>query len=146
MGVRVGNLESALKHGRILDICLRLLDGDEITKVDAAQLYGITERSIQRDIDDLRSFFSERTAQEGVAREIVSCLIKPVGLMFSEFYFYMTAFIERLDVNEEHKETLSPTIYRIGRIKGYRVLNEHFSVPYKDRFQEGEFRKRRKGR
>ena len=33
-------------------------------------------------------------------------------------------------------------IYRIDRIKSCRVLDEHFSVPYKDRFQEGEFRKR----
>ena len=75
-------------------------------------------------------------------QEVVSRLVKPVGLMFSEFYFYMTAFIERLDVGEEDKDTLYPAIYRIDRIKGYRVLDEHFSVPYKDRFQEGEFRKR----
>lgn len=35
-----------------------------------------------------------------------------------------------------------PTIYRIDRIKSFKVLDEHFQVPYKDRFQEGEFRKR----
>ena len=35
-----------------------------------------------------------------------------------------------------------PTIYRIDRIKSFIVLDEHFQVPYKDRFQEGEFRKR----
>lgn len=236
-----------------MDICLRLLDGDVIAKADAAQRYGVTERSIHRDIDDLRGFFSERTTQEGVAREIiydrvkkgyllrqssakslsngealtvckillesrslrkdemmpilekvingcvpysnrpqvdaltsnekfyyieprhgqplvnrlwdvgvavrehrmmlieyqklkgketVSRLVKPVGLMFSEFYFYLTAFIERLDADDTHQDTLYPTIYRIDRIKGYRILDEHFSVPYKDRFQEGDFRKR----
>ena len=222
-------------------------------KTDAAMQYGVTERSIQRDIDDLRSFFADRAASDGTAQEIiydrgkkgyqlrrsgeksltngealtvckillesrslrkdeltpildkiikgcvphtnrpqvdnlisnekfyyieprhgqplvdklwdvglavreqrmmlieyqklkgqevVSRLVKPVGLMFSEFYFYMTAFIERLDGDAEHKDTLYPTIYRVDRIKGYRVLDEHFSVPYKDRFQEGEFRKR----
>ena len=35
-----------------------------------------------------------------------------------------------------------PTIYRIDRIKNLKVLNEHFSIPYRDRFEEGEFRKR----
>ena len=35
-----------------------------------------------------------------------------------------------------------PTIYRIDRIKSFIVLDEYFQVPYKDRFQEGEFRKR----
>ncbi|MEG1845237.1 MAG: HTH domain-containing protein, partial [Clostridia bacterium] len=75
-GVPIGNTESTLKHGRILDICLRLLDGEMITKADTAQRYGVTERSIQRDIDDLRSFFSERTTQEGIAREIIYDRVK----------------------------------------------------------------------
>lgn len=35
-----------------------------------------------------------------------------------------------------------PTIYRIDRICSFRVLDEHFHVPYKARFEEGEFRKR----
>lgn len=75
-------------------------------------------------------------------QEEVSRLVKPVGLMFSEFYFYLTAFIEHLDSESKPKDTLYPTIYRVDRIKGYRVLDERFTVPYKDRFQEGEFRKR----
>lgn len=35
-----------------------------------------------------------------------------------------------------------PTIYRIDRIKKLRVLDERFHIPYTDRFEEGEFRKR----
>ena len=35
-----------------------------------------------------------------------------------------------------------PTIYLIDRIRDFKVLETHFKVPYKDRFQEGEFRKR----
>ena len=35
-----------------------------------------------------------------------------------------------------------PTIYRVDRLKSIKVLNEHFAVPYSDRFEEGEFRKR----
>lgn len=66
-------------------------------------------------------------------------LVKPVGIMFSEFYFYLIAFIE-----EDRKEPkyLSPAIYRMDRIHSFHVLDKHFSVPYKDRFEEGEFRKR----
>lgn len=71
-------------------------------------------------------------------------LVKPVGIMFSEFYFYLTAFIEGIDKNAEfeNKDDLFPTIYRIDRIISYRILDEHFTILYKDRFQEGEFRKR----
>ena len=67
--------------------------------------------------------------------------LKPVGIMFSEYYFYLTAFLEDKE-SFENPDDLFPTIYRIDRIKSFRVLEEHFSVPYKDRFQEGEFRKR----
>ena len=35
-----------------------------------------------------------------------------------------------------------PTIYRLHRIKKLTILNERFHIPYKDRFEEGEFRKR----
>lgn len=42
----------------------------------------------------------------------------------------------------DNPDDLFPTIYRIDRIKSFIVLDEYFQVPYKDRFQEGEFRKR----
>ena len=35
-----------------------------------------------------------------------------------------------------------PAIYRVDRISSLERLPEHFRVPYLDRFQEGEFRKR----
>ena len=72
---------------------------------------------------------------------LVKRRVQPVGIMFSEYYFYLTAFLEDKE-NFENPDDLFPTIYRIDRIKSFRVLDEHFSVPYKDRFQEGEFRKR----
>ena len=72
---------------------------------------------------------------------LVTRKVKPVGIMFSEYYFYLTAFLEDKD-HFENPDDLFPTIYRIDRIRSCRVLDEHFSVPYKDRFQEGEFRKR----
>lgn len=67
--------------------------------------------------------------------------IQPVGIMFSEYYFYLTAFLEHKDTFDT-PDDLFPTIYRVDRIRSFEVLPEHFRVPYKDRFQEGEFRKR----
>ena len=67
--------------------------------------------------------------------------VLPVGIMFSEYYFYLTAFLE--DKTEfDNPDDMFPTIYRIDRIRDFKVLETHFKVPYKDRFQEGEFRKR----
>lgn len=71
-------------------------------------------------------------------KKTVERLVKPVGIMFSEYYFYMTAFIE----DEKHKTYTSPAIYRIDRIEKYVIQEEHFSVPYRNRFEEGELRKR----
>ena len=77
-------------------------------------------------------------------REIVERKVKPVGIMFSEFYFYMTAYIEGMEQEKvsRHPADQTPTIYRLDRIEEIRVLPEHFSVPYAERFEEGEFRKR----
>lgn len=67
--------------------------------------------------------------------------IQPVGLMFSEYYFYLTAFLED-KTDFENPDDLFPTIYRVDRIRSFQVLEEHFRVPYAKRFEEGEFRKR----
>lgn len=70
--------------------------------------------------------------------------LKPLAIMFSEYYFYLVAFIDSDKVRENFKvlNDAFPTIYRIDRIQGLKVLDEKFYVPYKDRFEEGEFRKR----
>ena len=70
--------------------------------------------------------------------------LKPVAIMFSEYYFYLTAFIDDEKVKKDFDviNDSSPTIYRIDRIKNVRVLDERFHIPYSSRFEEGEFRKR----
>ena len=73
--------------------------------------------------------------------ELVKRRVHPVGIMFSEYYFYLTAFLEDKS-HFENPGDLFPTIYRIDRIASFHVLDEHFRVPYRDRFEEGEFRKR----
>ena len=76
--------------------------------------------------------------------EIVSRKVKPVGVMFSEFYYYLTAYIEGIDSQAafQNPDDTYPTIYRIDRLKNIKVLKDHFVVPYTGRFEEGEFRKR----
>ena len=69
-------------------------------------------------------------------------LIQPVGIMFSEYYFYLCAYISESEENPDLPKHPFPTIYRIDRIAEYEILDEHFHVPYSERFEEGEFRKR----
>lgn len=73
--------------------------------------------------------------------KLVRRRVQPVGIMFSEYYFYLTAFLEHKETFE-NPDDLFPTIYRIDRIRSFEVLDEHFQVPYTGRFEEGEFRKR----
>lgn len=61
--------------------------------------------------------------------------VKPVAIMFSEFYFYLIAYIAE-DVKD------CPIVFRVDRIKNIKETGERFSVPYKDKFNDGEFRKR----
>ena len=77
-------------------------------------------------------------------KKIVRRKLKPVAIMFSEYYFYLTAFIDDKEV-QENFDVLNdafPTIYRLDRIKKLKLLDEKFHIPYSSRFEEGEFRKR----
>lgn len=228
----------------------QILDGEVLVKAKEAARHGVTERSIQRDIDDLRAYFAERRGsgreliydrrQKGyvllepsrktltnseiltvckillesrsltkeemypIIDKLLQCcvpydsykkvanlignekyhylephhgkkfvddmwqissavyehrlmriryqklkepdkvmrLIQPVGIMFSEYYFYLCAYISASEEMPDVPRRPFPTIYRIDRIAEFEVLEEHFHVPYADRFQEGEFRKR----
>ena len=239
-----------MKNQRILDIYLRLLNNKEVNRKKLAQEYEVSERSIHRDISDLRTFllstnnFSEiiyddktngyilqnednqkltnseilavckilldsraflKTEMTGIIdklikqcvpkesylkvsklienekfhymelqhkkeflesiweigeavqkhlkmeieyertdKAVVKRTILPVGIMFSEYYFYVLAHIDGIDKEKyfENKDDVFPTIYRVDRIQSFKILEEHFPVPYKDRFEEGEFRKR----
>ena len=77
-------------------------------------------------------------------RSIVTRKLKPLAIMFSEYYFYLAAFIDDKEVRT-HFDVINdsfPTIYRMERIKNLKVSNEKFCIPYRNRFEEGEFRKR----
>lgn len=77
-------------------------------------------------------------------RKTVVRKLQPLAIMFSEYYFYMAAFIDS-DETRKYFDVINdsyPTIYRIDRIKELKVLDERFHIPYQNKFQEGEFRKR----
>lgn len=243
------------KVERVLGIYTKLLNGAIVNKASEAMNYGVNERSIQRDIDDIRNFMEQsitdsgcvdsvvydhqakgyclehtfqskfsnceilaickilldsraftKNEMENIQNKLIECCVpksnqkvvseliknemfhyiepchksvfvdkmwdigqaiqqslyieikyqgmrgtsvktrklQPVAIMFSEYYFYLAAFIddEKIKNNFNVIEDAFPTIYRIDRIQDLKVLKEHYRIPYVDRFEEGEFRKR----
>lgn len=243
------------KIERVLSIYTKLISGNVVNKLEEAQEYGVNERTIQRDIDDIRSYMESQAEKTGCInsvvydrikkgyrleqiykmkltnsevlavckilldsraftknemidmldkliaccvpkenqkmitdlisneefhyveprhrtkfidtmwdigqairnnqyieikycrtkdKSIVTRRVKPVAIMFSEYYFYLTAFIDD-DELKQYFDVLNdsfPTIYRMDRIRKLKVLDEKFYIPYGNRFEEGEFRKR----
>ncbi len=243
--------DSSCKYYRILEMYLRLLDGEKITKKEEAERYGVDVRSIQRDLDALRVFLSgqqqggfsqsvvydwkvrgyvlrgnrkDLTREEALAlckillesraftkkqmESVVDKIIrsavprpdiepvqqlvnnekryyeelqhhdgellekiwgigdaisrrctlviryerrdgvevertvKPLSIMFSEFYFYLIA--EMADPEEaglSRDRYRFPTVYRLDRVRSFEE-GAPFKVDYSRRFQSGEVRKR----
>lgn len=250
MKVRL-NLEKE-KVFRVLEIYTKLLKGELIKKSEEAQYYGVHERSIQRDIDDIRAYLKhDQKVCDSVIRYIKSekgyrlveaqtCLsneeilavckillssralvkdeleivldkliqrcdttdsqlmmndlianekyhykqpkhktdylskiddmaqaiesrhivqieyevdkdkkwikhwIKPVSILFSEYYFYITAFKE----DKKRNRTLEminadvPMLYRIDKIRKLKILNKQFYLSYKNRYIEEIFKEK----
>lgn len=90
------------------------------------------------------SRYIEIAYERSIDHRIVNRKVQPLAIMFSEFYFYLAAHIENIDREKEFENANDkfPTIYRIDRIQSLKVLKEQFKIPYKDRFEEGEYRKR----
>lgn len=98
--------------------------------------------SIGSDIQE-HNLVSISYARANAPRESIKRTIEPISIMFSEYYFYLNAFI--VEKNDEGKYVHKynyPAIFRIDRIKDYKHLDEKFRVAYANRFEEGEFRKR----
>jgi predicted DNA-binding transcriptional regulator YafY len=79
---------------------------------------------------EIAKFTYERQDGKGGEREV-----KPVAVMFSEFYFYLVAY------TAEGRHDF-PTVFRIDRVENIRRTGEKFSIPYQKKFSDGEFRKR----
>lgn len=242
------------KNFRTLDMYVRLCEGKNVNKAEEARRFNVDERSIQRDIDDIRAFLDERSmsgdgrtieydrikkgfvmvgdepsmmtnseilavskillesraftkrelktildkmvegcvplknmklvsdlianekyhyvelnhkeyiqdkmwqigtdihehnlvslhyARANAPRESIKRVVEPISILFSEYYFYLNAYIVEKDDSGKYVHKYNyPAIFRIDRIKNYKQLDEKFKVEYMNRFEEGEFRKR----
>ena len=61
----------ATSKNRLLYMYARLAEGKLLYKQETAQLFGCSLRSIQRDIDDLRTFFHEQNERDGLTQDII---------------------------------------------------------------------------
>lgn len=60
-------------------------------------------------------------------------IIKPASIMFNEFYFYLIGFSDDVDY---------PIIFRIDRMEKINATGDKFNIEHKDKFSDGEYRKR----
>lgn len=245
--------ESANKSSRVLELYQEFISGKVVNKSDAAVRYGVTARSIHRDIDAIRDFISEQTASNGIIQDIefdksengyrlvtqninyltngemlaickillssraaskseissllnrllqlcvsqkdktsiehyikneihnyidpahpspdfdviwktaeairesrqiqitykrlkgqdtVFRVLEPVGIIFSEYYFYLMGVISDSQKHQDFEKAGDPfpTIYRLDRISSITILDERFSIPYAERFEEGRYK------
>jgi len=56
-------MRSKLKSYRVLDMYARFCKGENINKKEESIRFGVDERSIQRDIDDIRAFLDEESSR-----------------------------------------------------------------------------------
>jgi Predicted transcriptional regulator len=126
-----------------LDLIQELLKNEKFHYIELQH-----KKSFINCIWDLGQAIKEKKKIEIVYKKmdgnIVKRIIDPVGLMFSEYYFYLLAHIENIDKEKYfcNKDDEYPTIYRLDRIEDFEVLNEKYTPTlYKNRFQEGLFRK-----
>lgn len=97
---------------------------------------------IGSDINE-HNLVSLQYARANSPRELISRVVEPVAILFSEYYFYLNAYIVEKDDSDKYIHKYNyPAIFRIDRIKNYKHLDEKFKVLYSNRFEEGEFRKR----
>lgn len=91
-----------------------------------------------------RQQYIEIRFQQTEDKKAVKRKLKPTAIMFFEFYFYLIAFTDEDSAEKDmgaNGDTY-PTIYRIDQMDDIALLGETFHVPYHNRFEEGEFRKK----
>ena len=179
---------------RMLDIFERLNKGERISKRDLTVYYGVGEKTIQRDIEDIRNYLAEKHGYEPDAtikynrgqncyylvrferewlsnQEVLAICkkpllenlwqvsdaivqehpirfsytrqdgrtkdrtVKPLAIIFSEFYFYLIG-LQTYETGDAFRT------YRLDRIANIITSEEKFRIPYRDKFRDSEFRKR----
>lgn len=137
---------------KLLDCCLPDSSKKAVTKLIANERHHYVEprhgKSILDGLWEIGQAVEQHCVMEmeylKIDGSISNRVIEPVGLMFSEYYFYLVAFVRNEPRMEYFRKnnTLLPTIYRVDRIQNFTITCEHFTPAYSTRFQEGEFRKR----
>ncbi len=77
------------------------------------------------------SFFYTR--KDGVSHQRT---VKPLSIMFSEYYFYVIALYDDADEGEVYRT------FRIDRLADLKETGKTFRIPHNAKFHDGEFRKR----
>ena len=77
------------------------------------------------------SFFYTR--KDGVSHQRT---VKPLSIMFSEYYFYVIALYDEADEGEVYRT------FRIDRLADLKETGKSFRIPHSAKFHDGEFRKR----
>lgn len=123
----IGNIEGKKQNH------IRQIIGNELTnyapvnhgELLLSKLWDISEYIRYREVMEIDY---RKTDGSEVKREI-----KPVSIIFSEYYFYLVAYFNDYE---------SPAIFRVDRIKSYCKSGEKYRIPESKRFEDGEFRKR----
>ena len=77
------------------------------------------------------------------SKDMVERVVLPLAIIFSEYYFYLCAFLMKKDGKGKYKQEFDyPTVFRVDRINDYKETGEKGKIDYGSRFEEGEFRKR----
>ena len=63
--------EGTDKIERVLGLYTKLMNGALIYKSEEAVNYGVNERSIQRDIDDIRNYLDVKGTEDGIINSVV---------------------------------------------------------------------------
>lgn len=138
---------------KLVEECVPLKNMQLVSELIANEKYHYVElhhKSVMQDklwnfAEDIKEHemleidYSKRDSKGGTIRRI----IEPVSILFSEYYFYLNAYIvEKNQVGKYIHKYDYPAIFRLDRIESYRKLDAKFRIPYASRFEEGEFRKR----
>ena len=59
------------KSSRILCLYSELVNEGLVKKSEAAKRFRVTEKSIQRDLDEIRDFLDNQTAEEGIRKYLI---------------------------------------------------------------------------
>lgn len=64
-------MESTDKIERVLGLYTKLINGAILNKAEEANNYNVNERTIQRDIDDIRNYMDQKGVEEGFINSVV---------------------------------------------------------------------------